>query len=119
MSPAMLWAPARPSSRARIPRRPTRRPAGSTFTPLGPATSDGTGAVGLSWTVAGSPASLGVVRKQRTAPVDATDGTLVFAGTGTTAREAAPELNPLETSNYAVFACNPCGDCEASGARAT
>ena len=29
---------------------------------------------------------------------------------------AALKLNPLVASYYAVFACNPCGDCEATGA---
>ena len=83
------------------------------------ATVDAAG-IALSWTLTGAaPASMRVVRKRGSPPAGVGDGDVVFAGTGTAARDAAPELNPLVTLHYAAFACNPCGDCEPTGARAS
>jgi hypothetical protein len=80
------------------------------------ATIDGAG-IALSWTLTGPPASVRVVRKRGSAPTSVTDGETIYTGAGTNARDATPELNPQVTGHYAVFACNPCGDCEAAGAR--
>jgi hypothetical protein len=78
------------------------------------------GGIALSWTIAGSaPSSVRLVRKRGAAPAGPADGDVVFAGSATSARDATPELNPQVTGHYAVFACNPCGDCESAGARTT
>jgi hypothetical protein len=80
---------------------------------------DGPG-VALAWTASGAaPASFRILRKPGAPPTSASDGDVVFAGSGSSARDATPGLNPLVTLNYAVFACNPCGDCEPAGARAS
>lgn len=78
-----------------------------------------TGTVALSWTNSGSPASLRVVRKQGSPPTSASDGQVVFSGSGTAARDIVPALVPQVASYYGVFACNPCGDCESMGAKAS
>ncbi|MSR36895.1 MAG: hypothetical protein EXR95_09715 [Gemmatimonadetes bacterium] len=77
---------------------------------------DGAGIV-LAWTPAAASVSTRVVRRRGVPPTSASDWETVFAGAGASARDLAPELSPLVTWHYAVFACNPCGDCEATGAR--
>jgi phosphohistidine phosphatase SixA len=79
-----------------------------------------TAGITLSWT---NPPTAGttvrVVRKRGAPPGSDADGEVVFAGAATTVRDAMVELSPLVTWHYAVFACNPCGDCEAAGTRTT
>jgi hypothetical protein len=80
------------------------------------ATIDAAG-VGLSWTMAGTAVPVRLVRKRGAPPAGPTDGDLVFAGSAASTRDPTPELNPQVTGHYAVFACNPCGECESTGAR--
>jgi hypothetical protein len=82
---------------------------------------DGTG-IALAWTTTGSPPALvRVVRRRGAPPASAADGETVLIGPGTmtAGRDPMVELSPLLTWHYAVFACNPCADCEPAGARAT
>lgn len=79
---------------------------------------EGTG-IALSWSPATAGSSVRFVRKRGSAPTGVTDGETVFVGSAPTARDATAELSPLVTWHYAAFACNPCGECESVGVRAS
>jgi phosphohistidine phosphatase SixA len=78
------------------------------------------GRVSLTWTnpVDARFASVKVVRKRSGPPTNAADGETVFAGSATSAVDATAELSPTITWRYAVFACNPCAECEPGGSHA-
>lgn len=56
-----------------------------------------------------------VVRKRGQAPASATDGTVVYSGPSSMVMDSVNNLSPSEPTYYAVFNCNTCARCGATG----
>ncbi len=77
-------------------------------------------AVKLAWTASGgaAPTYYRVVRTPTLAPTGPKDGVPIFLGSGTSVQDVTADFSTQFPWHYGVYACNPCGECESSGARA-
>lgn len=73
----------------------------------------------LGWTnpdISTAFESVTVVRKRGSAPMNANDGTIVYAGPSDQTIDMVSNLSASEPTYYAVFNCNACGRCNAAPA---